>query len=118
MKKSRLMKSIVIAIVAIVMLGVASSVYAAENNIQVISIGNSTSNETITPTANNTANVTNITSNNTTNNTSNYNVTPVNNTTSELPKTGESDIYIAGALLVVLGIAAIYTYKKVRDYNM
>ena len=45
--------------------------------------------------------------------------TPTNNTTGNtiLPKTGVNDT-IMWVLIGVSAIAAIYTYKKVRDYNV
>lgn len=46
----------------------------------------------------------------TTNNTSNYNNT-------SLPKTGVEDSMPVVVLAVVLGISAIYAYKKIQDYK-
>lgn len=46
----------------------------------------------------------------TTNNTSNYNNT-------SLPKTGVEDSMPTVVLFVVIGISAVYAYKKVQDYK-
>ena len=81
--------------------------------------GNSTGNNITTITGNNTINdTTNNTSLNnktnnvvlTTNNTSNYNNT-------SLPKTGIEDSVPGVLLVVVLGISAVYAYKKMQDYK-
>lgn len=39
------------------------------------------------------------------------------NQQSQLPKTGESDIYVVTLLIVVFATVTIYAYKKIRDYN-
>ena len=68
----------------------------------------------ITITGNNTiSNTTNTATKNTvltTNNTSNYNNT-------SLPKTGVGDSIPGVILVVVLGISALYAYKKMQDYK-
>ena len=95
------------------------------------SAGNTTTNEASTAAATNeqTANAVQPAN---TNNQANA-VTPVNNVTSgsgttnyvtptntnaQLPQTGENDVYIIGALLVVFGVFAVYAYKKIRQYNV
>ena len=40
-----------------------------------------------------------------------------NNTSSSIPKAGESDIYVVTALIIISAIVTIYAYKKIRDYN-
>ena len=57
--------------------------------------------------------ISNNTTNNvvlTTNNTSSYN-------NSSLPKTGVGDSIPGAILVVVLGISAVYAYKKMQDYK-
>lgn len=39
------------------------------------------------------------------------------NQQAELPKTGESDIYVVTLLIVVFATVTIYAYKKIREYN-
>ena len=68
-----------------------------------------TTNDTVAPVTTNTAPVA------TTNSSSNYNVT---NNTQTLPQTGENDIYVVGALLIICGVSAIYAYRKIREYNV
>ncbi len=82
---------------------------------------NKIQNITELPTTNttNNNNVANLTRNNTTNNTNVSQIGKVNNTTNNttLPKTGVDDTMM-WILIGVSAIAAIYTYKKVRDYNV
>lgn len=71
---------------------------------------NNTTSSSLSSTLNNTVN---NTTNNTvlkTSNTSNYN-------NSSLPKTGIEDSMPLVVLTVVLGISAIYAYKKIQDYR-
>lgn len=72
------------------------------------------------PVVNNTTKPTNnttVTNNSVANNTNTSLNKSVNNTNTSLPKTGVND----SAMWVLIGacaIAAIYTYKKVRDYDV
>ena len=119
MKESRLVKIVLIMILSlIVILGVNTKYSFAANNITITdltgSVGNNTTenNTTGNNTTNNTV-VNNSTSNNvvlTTNNTSNYN-------NSSLPDTGIEDSMPTVLLIVVLGISAVYAYKKMQDYK-
>ena len=73
----------------------------------------STPKNTLPTTTSSTNNVTSIRNNNNvlkTNNTSSYN-------NSSLPKTGAEDSMPIVVLAVVLGISAIYAYKKIQDYK-
>ena len=72
----------------------------AGNNV----VGNNTAN-TAKNTTNNTAN----TEKNTTNNTANKNTT--------LPQTGTNENIIIGLMIIFVGVG-VYTFKKVRDYNI
>ena len=58
---------------------------------------------------------TNNENNNVANTNTNIANTNTNNTT--LPKTGVDDTIMWG-LLIISAVAAVYTYKKVRDYNV
>ena len=83
----------------------------------------------ITPSINNTTNSTktnNTTTNSTTNktvsnNATNNSVLRTNNTStynnSSLPKTGIEDSLPITVLVVVLGISAVYAYKKIQYYK-
>ncbi len=67
-----------------------------------------TTNNTIANTATNTA--TNNTTNTVTNNTT-------NKTSTTLPSTGANENIII-ALIVICGVAGVYAFKKVKEYNM
>lgn len=114
MKKSKLVKIVLIMILSlIVILAFNTKQSLAANNITITDLTNSIGNNTTTnnTTVNNTT-VNNTTNNTvlTTNNTSNYN-------NSSLPKTGIEDSMPTVVLLVVLGISAVYAYKKMQDYK-
>lgn len=121
MKESKLVKIVLIMILSLIVILAMNTKksFAANNNITITDLTNSIgSNNTATnsttdnnTTTNNT--VVNNTTNNTvltTNNTSNYN-------NSSLPKTGIEDSMPTVVLLVVLGISAVYAYKKMQDYK-
>lgn len=129
MKKSKVMKLILAAILLMSIVFVATHVLAAddvEDNLDLTNLlGNSsntanTSNTTNTNPGNtnssNTANV-NLNTNlsNTNSNTNNTNSSLYNNT--NLPKTGLSDTLPVVVLVVVGGISAVYAYKKISDYR-
>lgn len=123
MKNSKLVKIVLIVIISFAM------IIASKNSFAVTSLdpnsltGTTTTNsaETNNVEANNVLNNSvvnssinlNNTTNNavlTTNNTSNYNNT-------SLPKTGIEDSMPMVVLTVVLGISAVYAYKKIQDYK-
>lgn len=119
---------VALAVIMLVILG-ANTVFATGVVINLPTSNNAvTSNNTVEAnnvvsnnTANNAVNIasgTNNVANNTTNisTISSYNNTNKNNTTN-LPKTGAND-YIVIALIAVVGVSAIYAYKKVREYNV
>lgn len=97
MKKSKLVSLVLVVIISFSVLFMAKDVLAATD------LTNSILNNTTT---NNTAN--NLVLK--TNNTSNYNNT-------SLPKTGVADTMPAVILVVVLGISAVYAYKKMQEYK-
>lgn len=104
--------TVVVMVVLIVFSARASFAQTITSNQSVTSIQNSTGN-----TANNTS-VNNVQTNNTTNNTLVNNVTntPVNNTV--LPDTGAASTTGIFVLMALTSISAIYTFIKVRKYNI
>ena len=119
MKNSKLVKIVLIMIISLSVMIVAKNSLAADTDLTNTLTGNSTTGSNmITITGNNTisnttSNATSNTTNTTvltTNNTSNYNNT-------SLPKTGVGDSIPGIALVVVLGISALYAYKKMQDYK-
>ena len=140
MENSKIFKRLVIVMLSLVLVAVCStSVFATDDDLflSVNSTGNTASNATSdNSTTNNTAtnntntnNTTNssLTANNTTtnntvrntatNNTTN-NTSKTNNNVNTLAKTGLSDTNgIVALTVVVCGVSAIYSYKKVNDYK-
>lgn len=140
MENSKIFKKLVIVMLSLVLVAVCStSVFATDDDLflSVNSTGNTASNATSdNSTTNNTAtnntntnNTTNssLTANNTTtnntvrntatNNTTN-NTSKTNNNVNTLAKTGLSDTNgIVALIVVVCGVSAIYSYKKVNDYK-
>ena len=115
MKNSKLVKIVLIMIISLSVMIVAKNSLAADTDLTNTLTGNSTTGSNmIAITGNNTiSNTTNTATNNTvltTNNTSNYNNT-------SLPKTGVGDSIPGVILVVVLGISALYAYKKMQDYK-
>ena len=74
-----------------------------QNNTQIIVGGNTTTNTAV---------------NRVVNTSTSYNTVPTVNNNQSLPQTGETDIYVVAALVVVCTISAIYAYRKIRDYNI
>ena len=115
MKNSKLVKTVLIMLISIIMILVSKEIFAADIDI--------------TPSINNTTNSTktnNTTTNSTTNktvsnNATNNSVLRTNNTStynnSSLPKTGIEDSLPVTVLVVVLGISAVYAYKKIQYYK-
>lgn len=101
MKKTNLVKIISILLISVVVMSLATAVYAANEN----DTGYNDLTNTLT---NNTANNTNKTNN--TNNSSIYNST-------NLPKTGIGDSIPVAMLVVIFGISAVYAYKKIKEYK-
>ena len=146
MENSKIFKRLVIVMLSLVLVAVCStSVFATDDDLflSVNSTGNTASNATDnnTTSGNNTTNNTS-TNNTNTNNTTNSSLTANNNTTTNntvrntatnnttnntsktnnnvntLAKTGLSDTNgIVALIVVVCGVSAIYSYKKVNDYK-
>ena len=117
MKNSKLVKIVLIMIVSFSIMIVAKNSLAADADLT-NSLPTSTGSNIITITGNNTVS---NTANNTTNNTTNATILTTNNTSNynntSLPKTGVGDSIPGVALVVVLGISALYAYKKMQDYK-
>ncbi len=108
MKNSKLVKIVLIMIISLSVMIVAKNSLAATDLTNTLS-----GNNTVKNTVNTTNNIVNNSTNNTvlkTNNTSNYNNT-------SLPKTGVEDSIPAVLVVGVLGISAVYAYKKMQDYK-
>ena len=105
MKKSKLVSLVLVVIISLSVLFMAKDVLAATDLTNSI-LNNTTTNKSLNSVSNNTAN--NLVLK--TNNTSNYNNT-------SLPKTGVADTMPAVILVVVLGISAVYAYKKMQEYK-
>ena len=109
MKRIRILKLLTVVLVMLLIVGIAKSSFAAPT---ISPIDNSTGNGT-----NNTIN--GISSNELENNTLNNvieNNTPVNNTT--LPDTGAKSSTGLIVLIVLTSVSAVYTYIKVKEYNI
>ena len=142
MENSKIFKKLVIVMLSLVLVAVCStSVFAADGDdlfLSVNSTGNTSTNATDNNTTanNNTTNNTtnsntnsnsslaaNNTTNNTTRNTTNKTTNNTSNTNTNrnvntLAKTGLSDTNgIVALIVVVCGVSAIYSYKKVNDYK-
>lgn len=114
MKKSKLMRVVLVIIAFVLTICIASSVHA--ENVTVVSPNNTsaTNNAVVNNTSNTAGNVSapnNI--NSSVSNTANSSA--YNNTS--LPKTGVESNMAVFAILTVCGISAVYAYKKVNDYK-
>lgn len=112
MKKMNKLK--VLTVIAMIMLVVLSAKYSFAQTIT--TIGNSTGN------TNNNSSINNVQTNNVANNTpAPVNNTPVNNTpvnNTVLPDAGTKSSAGILVLITLTSISAIYTYTKVRKYNI
>lgn len=110
MKKSSVLKLMTVVVVIALILGTAKMSFAAT---QIQPIENSGGNSA----GNNTLNSVNNTTNNVANNT-----IPVNNTNkvenTTLPKAGKESSLGIVVLIALTSISAIYTYIKVKEYNI
>lgn len=122
MKKVNLSKTLVMLVIVAIICCISTINFAATVDLNQLPNSNDVPRiDQINGTTNN-ATVNNATTNNTTNNTTNIIGTTnrtgnTTNTTGTLPKTGVDDT-IMWVLIGASVIAAIYTYKKVRDYNV
>lgn len=101
MKKNSLIKGILLVTIIAVLMLVTNSVYAADAIVLSPTDNNANTNSALTSTLTPT--------------------TPVNNSAStlnsNLPKTGIADNTVVFIVVGVCAVAAIYAYKKVRDYK-
>lgn len=118
MRKTNLMKILSIIIVAMILISITTSVFAATDNdvFDQLYLNSNNSNGTSLDLTNNTAgnNSTNSNTNSNRNNSSNYNR---NNSSTSLPKTGIEDSIPVALLVVIFGISAVYAYKKISEYK-
>lgn len=115
MKNSKLVKMVLVVMIILTMILVAGQVFA-ETDLTGTLTGNSS-----TGGSSNILDISNTPKNNTVNNTINNTVLTTNNTSNynntSLPKTGIEDSVPGAILVVVLGISAVYAYKKMQDYK-
>lgn len=107
MKRNSLIKGILLVTIVAILMLITNSVYAADTIV-------------ISPTDNNTATDNSAVANNSALTSTLTPTTPVNNTStlnSNLPKTGIADNTVVFIVVGVCAVAAIYAYKKVRDYK-
>ena len=107
MKKNSLIKGILLVTIIAIFMLITNSVYAADAIV-------------LSPTDNNTATGNSAVDNNSALTSTLTPTTPVNNTStlnSNLPKTGIADNTVVFIVVGVCAVAAIYAYKKVRDYK-
>lgn len=119
MKKSNLMKSIlVLGISLMIVLFSANVVRAADEGNFADLTPTLDSNNTNTNNANTNNSNSNRTNNTNTNSnrTNNTNNSSIYNNTS-LPKTGIADSIPVVLLIVVFGISSVYAYKKIKEYK-
>ena len=125
MKNSKLLSLVLVVIVGLSVALFTKDVFAATTtdftNIA-LSSNNTTTGSSTSTTGSGNETVLSSSKNNTTNNTSNSTVLKTNNTTStynnsSLPKTGVEDSMPGVILVIVLGVSAVYAYKKMQDYK-
>lgn len=107
MKRNSLIKGILLVTIVAILMLITNSVYAADTIV-------------LSPTDNNTATDNSVVANNSALTSTLTPTTPVNNTStlnSNLPKTGIADNTVVFIVVGVCAVAAIYAYKKVRDYK-
>lgn len=111
MKRNSLIKGILLVTIVAILMLVTNSVYA--DAIVLSPTDNNAATESSTVDNNSVTNNSALTSTLTP-------TTPVNNTStlnSNLPKTGIADNTVVFIIVGVCAVAAIYAYKKVRDYK-
>ena len=123
MKKSNLIKVVLVLGISLMVMLFTTNVMAAEvdltntlNNSSSDNSSNTNNSNSNSNSSNNNSNRTNNTNTNRTNNTNNTNNSSIYNNTN-LPKTGISDSIPVALLLVVFGVSSVYAYKKIRDYK-
>ena len=126
MKRTNILKLITIIAVVALIIGASQLSYAANTITPIEKSGGNGTNNTVNTVSNTESNSTNNTSNNTSNNKSNntsnnvtnYNSTiPVNNSTA-LPEAGAESSIGLFVLIGLTAVSAVYTYIKVKEYNI
>lgn len=119
MKKSNLMKSILVLVISLMIVLFSANVVRAadEGNFADLTptLDSNNTNTNNANTNNSNSNRTNNTNTNS-NRTNNTNNSSIYNNTS-LPKTGIADSIPVVLLIVVFGISSVYAYKKIKEYK-
>ena len=119
MKKTKIVSIVLIVMIVIAMLFTARNVFAADDLGYLL--GNNVAGNNVESSGGSSKPANSTPSNNSLNNTTNNLVLTTNNTStynnSSLPKTGVEDSMPVVVLVVVLGISAVYAYKKMQDYK-
>lgn len=120
----KLRKVLVLLVILLLLVGIAVQVQASDliDIGNLITNGNTTENTTTNTTTNTATNIaTNTTTNTTANTTGNSVVQPATNNAgssgNNLPQTGVTEDITVMFFIIVCVIAAIYAYKKIRDYK-
>lgn len=122
MKKVSKLKILTVVLMGIMILCSAKMTFAAQSISTISTSSGNSSNNNISEIGNS-SNNTNGTDNNltNTNNVANNTLQPTNNNTVQnttLPDTGAKSSVAIVFLIVLASISAIYTYKKVKEYNI
>lgn len=126
MKRTNILKLITIIAVVALIIGASQLSYAANTITPIEKSGGNGTNNTVNTVSNTESNSTNNTANNTSNNTLNNVTNNVTNNNSTIPVNNSTALPDAGAessigLFVLIGLAtvsAVYTYIKVKEYNI
>ena len=120
----KLRKLVVLLVILFLLVGIAVQVQASDliDLGNLIADGNTTENTTTNTATNTTTNTAaNTTTNTTANTTGNSIVQPSTNNAgssgNNLPQTGVTEDITVMFFIIVCAIAAIYAYKKIRDYR-
>ncbi len=117
MKRTNKLKILTVILMAIIVICTARMTFAAQITTIPGSSGNSAGNNTVNNLSSNNTPENNVVPNNTLN-TTNYNNVVNNTQNTTLPKTGaELSVGLVG-LISFVSISAIYTYIKVKKYNI
>lgn len=115
MKNSKLVKIVLIIMISLAIIVAAKGSFAVTsldpNSLTGLTTNNTVENSSNTTLNNTTTNLVLTTNNTTTTNVSN------NASNTSLPKTGVADSMPIVVIAVVLGISAVYAYKKMEDYK-
>lgn len=119
MKRENLLKIMLVILMGIIMLVMATDAYALTDSNNYIDLTNSVNTNTNTNTNTNIDlnTNTNTKTNTNTNLTTNTNNNTNTNYNTNLPKAGLEENTMMGVAVVVLGIVAIFAYKKVKYYK-